>query len=66
VSDSITRWRDERWVSQTTGIALPTLRNARSVGKGIPFYRFGRSCKYRESDVLAWCEARRVETRETQ
>jgi hypothetical protein len=62
MTDSIPVWRDERWVSQITGICLPTLRNARSVGKGIPFYRFGRTIKYREADVIEWAEARRVET----
>ena len=58
------RWRDERWVSEITGIALPTLRNARSVGKGIVFYRFGRSVRYREDEVLAWAESHRAPLRE--
>jgi len=56
------RWIDEKQVAEITGIALPTLRNARCVGKGIPFYRFGRAIKYREADVILWAEARRVET----
>lgn len=64
MSTTTPRWRTERWVAETLGVGLPTLRNSRSTGKGIPFYRFGRSVRYREDEVLAWCEAHRAPLRE--
>jgi len=60
--ETLRRYRDEKWTAEFTGRKLPTLRNDRSLGRGIPFYRFGKSIRYREDEVIAWCESRRVET----
>jgi hypothetical protein len=59
------RWRDEKWVHETTGIALATLRNDRSLGRGLPYYKIGKSVRYSEGEVLSYFQSRRVETRES-
>lgn len=52
---------DDKVVSQVTGLALGTIRNKRGGGTGPPFYRVGRRCVYRLSEVLLWMEARKVD-----
>jgi hypothetical protein len=52
----------EKGVSKILGKALSTLRNERCRGVGIPYYKLGRSVKYRLDEVLQYAEARRVET----
>ena len=52
---------DDKVVAQITGLAIGTIRNKRSDGTGPPFYRVGRRCVYRLSEVLSWMEARKVE-----
>lgn len=47
-------------VSELTGIALSTLRNNRSKGRGIPYVKIGRSVRYEEGDVLAELRARKI------
>ena len=59
-----TRYINEREVSRIRGAALQTLRNERAAGKGIPFYRFGRSVRYRFDEVISWLEAHRVPPKE--
>lgn len=53
---------DETQVAELTGIALSTLRNRRFENKGIPYYRIGRSIRYKKEDVLDFIEKCRVET----
>jgi hypothetical protein len=55
-------WVNERKVSEITGFALPTLRNDRHMGKGIPYSKRGRSVRYRLQDVYDYMEARRINT----
>jgi hypothetical protein len=55
-------WVDEKKVFAVTGRALPTLRNDRSLRRGIPFSKIGKSVKYRMSDVIEYMEKHRVET----
>ena len=52
---------DDRMVAQVTGLALGTIRNKRGDGTGPPYYRVGRRCVYRLSEVLAWMEGHKVE-----
>jgi excisionase family DNA binding protein len=52
----------ERQVADITGLSVRTLRNNRWQGKGIPFYKFGRSVRYRLSDVLEFAENSKVNT----
>lgn len=52
---------DEKTVSETLGVALATLRNARSAGRGLPFFKIGKSVRYDIADVLAFLEKNRVD-----
>ena len=52
----------ETQVSEITKIALPTLRNQRFRCMGIPYYKVGRSVRYRLKDVLQFMESRRIST----
>ena len=57
------KYIDEKMVSEITGLALSTLRNARFKGVGIPFYRIGRQCvRYRLDEVIKYMETQKVET----
>lgn len=56
------RYLNEREVSRITGLSLSTLRNDRWRGRNIPFYRLGRSVRYRADDVVKWVEARKIRT----
>ncbi len=55
----------ETQVSKMTGIALSTLRNQRFERRGCPYLKigmFGRSVRYKLSDVIDYMEARRIQT----
>lgn len=54
---------DETEVSRIAGRAVSSLRNDRSLGKGIPYVKNGRSVRYSIKDVLEYMEARKVMTR---
>ena len=54
----------EKDVSKITKRALPTLRNDRSKGIGIPFIKCGRSVRYNLADVIQYMEDRKVSTHE--
>lgn len=56
------RYIDEKVLSQMSGLAVQTLRNDRSMRKGIPFIKLGRSVKYDLVDVMAYMQRHRVET----
>jgi len=58
------RYLNEREVSRITGFALPTLRNHRHIGRGIPYLKRGRSVRYSLSDVVQYMEAGRISTGE--
>ena len=57
-----TQYIDEREVSRITGRALPTLRNDRHRGQGIPYSKIGRSVRYSLSDVITFMESRKIQT----
>lgn len=52
----------EKEVAEITSLALSTLRNERFLGKGIPYYKKGKSVRYKYEDVIEFMELRRVET----
>lgn len=52
----------ERDVSLMICRALSTLRNDRHNTRGIPYVKFGKSVRYKLSDVEKFMEANRVET----
>ncbi len=52
----------DKEVSRITGRSLPTLRNDRCKGQGIPYVKLGRSVRYRLDDVLDFMETRKIAT----
>ena len=56
------RYINERKVNELTDRALPTLRNDRSKGIGIPYVKVGKSVRYRLSDVIGFMEKHKVQT----
>ena len=61
-TDVETRYLTTKEVSQLTGIAIPTLCNARHRSEGIPYVKVSRSVRYLLADVLEYMENRRVAT----
>ena len=53
----------ETLVSEITGMSVATLRNHRWLGKGIPYIKIGRTVRYQESEVLAYLDQLRVQTK---
>ncbi len=47
-------------VSALTGFSRKTLERYRSLRRGPPFLKIGRSVRYRLADVTAWLEAGEV------
>lgn len=60
MSDVITKYLSENEVKEITGIALSTLRNHRSLRKGIPYSKIFRSVKYSTADVLDFMESHKI------
>lgn len=60
MSSDIAKYLSEKEVSGITGIALSTLRNHRSLRKGIPYMKIYRSIKYSLEDVLDFMESHRI------
>jgi excisionase family DNA binding protein len=48
-------------VFEITGVKKQTLANSRHRGVGIPYYKVGRSVRYKLSDVLNFMEQHRVD-----
>ena len=59
------RYLREQEVAEITGRAVPTLRNERHRGEGIPYIKIGRSVRYSEDDVVKFMESRKVTPRLT-
>ena len=53
---------DEKKVARITGRAIPTLRNDRHKGRGIPYIKIGRSVRYAFNDVIDFMESRKILT----
>ncbi len=51
----------EKMVSESTSLKLPTLRNHRHLGRGIPYIKIGRSVRYDPDDVAAYMESHRID-----
>lgn len=56
------RFVSDKEVAKITGRAVQTLRNDRFHKQGIPYCKLGRLCRYKLSDVIAYCESKRIET----
>lgn len=50
---------DEQQVADMLCQSVRTIQKWRVTGNGPEFYKLGRSVRYRQSDVLAWADARR-------
>ena len=53
-------WLTESEVSELIGVTRATLQNWRWRGVGLPYSKFMRSVRYKESDLYAYMEARRI------
>ena len=61
VNDKAEKYLNEKQVSELTGLALQTLRNARFNSRLFPYVKIGRSVRYRISDIVAVMERHRIE-----
>ncbi len=57
---SVEPYVDERVLQERTGLARVTWQKHRSKGTGPRFFKAGRRCLYRWSDVVSWIEGRAV------
>lgn len=51
---------DVEW-ERISGIKRQTSANRRHLGEGPPYYKIGRSVRYKLSEALAWLESHRVD-----
>ena len=54
-------WLSESEVSELIGVTRATLQNWRWRGVGLPYSKFMRSVRYKESDLYAYMESGRIE-----
>lgn len=54
----------EKEVSEMTGIALSTLRNARHLGKLFPYTKLNKSVRYLKADIIEYMSVRRIKTKD--
>lgn len=62
-ANGVPRWLDEKEVAAITGVSLSTLRKHRIASLGLPYYKLGRSVRYKLADIIKYMEGKRVETR---
>ena len=58
------KYLTEKETSHLTSMALPTLRNNRHMGRGIPYCKVGRSVRYCWQDIIDFMEARKIHPEE--
>jgi len=58
------RFIDETETAGMLSISVHTLRGQRHARRGLPFYKIGRSVRYKLSDILSHMSGLRVETTE--
>ena len=58
------QYLNEKQVAELTGRSVSTLRNERSMRRGMPFIKVGRSVRYNKDDVTRFMESRKVITAE--
>lgn len=54
----------EKEVSKIIKRSLPTLRNDRHRGRGIPYVKLGSSVRYCLGDVIDYMETRKIKTQQ--
>jgi hypothetical protein len=55
-----TNWLNEKQVAAKLNVKEATLQNWRWRRVGLPYSKFMRSVRYKESDLYAYMEARRI------
>ena len=55
-----TNWLNEKQVAAKLNVKEATLQNWRWRGVGLPYSKFMRSVRYKESDLYAYMEAGRI------
>ena len=55
-----TNWLNEKQVAAKLNVKEATLQNWRWRHVGLPYSKFMRSVRYKESDLYAYMEARRI------
>jgi hypothetical protein len=53
----------ERETALLVGKSVSTLRNDRCLGRGVAYFKIGKTVRYRRIEVLKWLESQRVEPR---
>jgi excisionase family DNA binding protein len=61
--DAVRVFLNTQQVADWLGVPKSTVDHWRAAGTGPNFCRLGKHVRYRESDVLAWAEENRHETR---
>ena len=56
-----TNWLNEKQVAEKLNVKEATLQNWRWRGVGLPYSKFMRSVRYKESDLYAYMESGRIE-----
>ena len=59
----VPKYLTEIKVSDITGISKSCLQQHRWLGKGIPYVKIGRTVRYQESEVLAYLDKLKVQTK---
>lgn len=55
---------NEKELSEIVGVSLSTLRMNRVFNKGFPYYKLGKSVRYKLSEVNDYIEKNKVEFKE--
>lgn len=56
MKEQFDRLLTQKEVAEWIGMSEAWLEMCRFKGKGIPYIKIGRSCRYRTSDVQAWLD----------
>lgn len=59
-SQTQVKWLTDIEVANLTGLSVFTLRAHRQKGIGIPYYKIGRSVRYKLDDVEAFMDAHKI------
>lgn len=54
-------YMNEKQLANYINCSVSTLRNHRHAGTGIPYFKIGRSVRYKKKDVEDYMERRRIE-----
>ena len=57
------KFLNENETAKMLSVSVHTLRGQRHARRGLPYYKIGRSVRYKLSDILRHMETLRVETK---